>query len=82
MSVEEMNSLKGLIIETGFMQIDSASYPEKEGLAKLTRYTVELTSGGDSKTISWVNMEASETAVPSIVRNIGAQLDAIIERYV
>jgi hypothetical protein len=81
-SVEEMNSLKGLIIETGFMQVDSASYPEKKGLANLTRYTVELTSGGDSKTISWANMEASETAVPSIVRNIGAQLDAIIERYV
>jgi hypothetical protein len=80
----EMNSLKGLIIETGFIDVDdnNKSYPEKEGLANLTRYTFKLTSGEDTKTISWANLEASETGVPSIVRNIGAQLDAIIERYV
>jgi hypothetical protein len=79
---EEMNRLKGIIIETGFIQADSASYPEKEGIGNVTRYTLKLTSGDDSRTISWVNLEASESGVPAIVRNIGAQLDAIIERYV
>jgi hypothetical protein len=78
----EMNSLKGLVITTGLIDLPSASYPEKEGLANLTRYTLELTSGDTTKTISWVNVEASEAGVPSLVRNIGAQLDAIIERYV
>jgi len=79
-SSEEMNSLKGLVITTGFMQVDGADYPQKEGLANLTKYTLMLRSGADSKTITWVNLEASEVAVPPIVRNIGAQLDAIIER--
>jgi hypothetical protein len=80
-SSEEMNSLKGLIIGTGFMQVEGADYPQKDGLSNLTKYTLRLTSGDNSKTISWVNLEASEAAVPSIVRNIGTQLDAIIERH-
>ena len=79
---EEMSSLKGLIITTGFMQVEEADYPQKDGLANLTKYTLKLTSGGNSKTISWVNLDASEAAVPAIVRNIGEQLDAIIERHV
>ncbi|HUG97160.1 MAG TPA: hypothetical protein VMJ94_06430 [Nitrososphaera sp.] len=79
-SSEEMNSLKGLVITTGFMQVDGADYPQKEGLGNLTKYTLMLRSGADSKTITWVNLEASQGAVPSLVRNIGAQLDAIIER--
>ena len=81
-SSEEMNSLKGLIIATGFMQVEEADYPQKDGLDNLTRYTLKLTSGSNSKTISWVNLDASEAGVPAIVRNIGAQLDAIIERHV
>lgn len=79
-SGEEMNSLKGLVLSTGFMPVPGADYPQKEGLANLTKYTLKLVSGGNSKTITWVNLEASQDAVPSIVRNIGEQLDAIIER--
>ncbi len=79
-SSEEMNSLKGLVLSTGFMPVPGADYPQKEGLANLTKYTLKLASGGNSKTITWVNLEASQSAVPSIVRNIGEQLDAIIER--
>lgn len=78
----EMNRLKGVILTTGFIQVEDADYPQKDGLANLTKYTLKLESGDNSKTISWVNLEASEAAVPSIVRNIGEQLDAIIERYV
>jgi hypothetical protein len=81
-SSEEMNRLKDLIFTTGFMGIvQDADYPQKDGLANLTKYTLRLTSGDNSKTISWVNLEASEGAVPAIVRNIGTQLDDIIERH-
>jgi hypothetical protein len=80
-SSDEMNSLKGLVITTGFMQVDGADYPQKEGLGSLTKYTLKLRSGADSKTITWVDIEASQGAIPSIVRNIGAQLDGIIERH-
>ena len=81
-SSEELDGLKRLVISTGFMQVPGDDYSQKEGLSNMTRYTLELTSGGSSKTITWVNLEASEEAVPSIVRNIGAQLDAIIGRNV
>jgi len=78
-SSEKMNSLKGLVIATGFIEVEGANYPQKEGLANFTKYTLKLESGAISKTITWVSLEASEVSVPSIVRNIGAQLDAIIE---
>ncbi|HKZ62665.1 MAG TPA: hypothetical protein VJZ68_09700 [Nitrososphaera sp.] len=79
-SSEDMSRLKGLILSTGFMQVPGADYPQKEGLGNLTKYTLKLASGSNSKTITWVNMEASETSIPSIITNIGAQLDTIIER--
>jgi hypothetical protein len=81
-SSEEMGRLKGLIVSTGFIQVPGADYPQKEGLSNLTRYTLKLESDGNSETFTWVNLEASETVVPSIVRNIGMQLDAMIERHV
>jgi hypothetical protein len=80
-SSEEISRLKGLIIGTGYIEVEKADYPQKDGLGNLTRYTLKLTSGDNSKTISWVNLDASEATVPAIVRNIGAQLDAIIERH-
>ena len=79
-SSEEVNNLKGLAISTGFMQVPGHDYSQKEGLANLTKYTLELTSGGRTKTITWVDLEASGEAVPSIVRNIGAQLDKIVDK--
>jgi hypothetical protein len=81
-SSEEMSRLKGLILSTGFIQVPGADYPQKDDLGNLTKYTLKLESGGNSETITWVNLEASRTSVPSIVRNIGSLLDAIIERHV
>lgn len=78
-SSEEMNNLKGLVIATGFMQVEGADYPRQDGLTNLTKYTLKLTSGGNSKTVSWVNLEASRGGVPSIITNIGSHLDDIID---
>ena len=80
-SGEELNGLKGLVISTGFMQVRGEDYPHSEGHANVTRYTLKLNSGGSSKTVTWFNLEASQVAVPAIVRNIGGQLDDIIERH-
>jgi len=78
-SNEKMNSLKGLVIATGFIEVEGANYPQKEGISNFTKYTLHLESDAISKTITWVSLEASEVSVPAIVRNIGAQLDSIIE---
>ena len=76
---DEMSRLKGLIISTGFMQVPGTDYPQKDGLASLTKYVLKLESGGSSKTITWVNVEASGVPVPSIVTKIGTELDVIMK---
>jgi hypothetical protein len=79
---DEMSTLKGLIISTGFMELPDTDYPQNDSAAGLTKYTLKLTSGGNSKTVTWVNVDASDGPVPSIVRNIGTRLDTIIEKHV
>ncbi|MEP0824970.1 MAG: hypothetical protein HRF40_05745 [Nitrososphaera sp.] len=79
-SREDLAGLKRLIFETGFMHLPGDDYSERNDLDEVTRYRLTLTSGENSKTVTWVNLEASEEAVPSLVRNIGAQLDEIIAR--
>lgn len=79
-SGEEMNSLKGLVLSTGFMEVPGADYPQKERLGNLTKYSLKLASGSNTKSITWVNLEASQGVVPPIVRNIGMKLDAIMDR--
>lgn len=78
---EEMKVLRELFLNTGFMQIPTTNYEERSGLANFTRYELTVLSGDDSQSIRWVNPEASNTSVPSIVINAGSRLDAIIERH-
>jgi hypothetical protein len=78
---DEMNGLKGLIISTGFMQVQGTNYQQNDIAANLTKYTLQLRSGDNSKTITWFNVDASDSSVPSIVRNIGKQLDTIIKKH-
>lgn len=77
---EEVKRLRALILETGFMRIPAADYEQKEGLGNFTRYALTVEAGDDSKNFTWVNPEAQGGAIPPIITNIGAQLDAIIER--
>jgi hypothetical protein len=92
---DELAHIKSLIMETGFMQIPNANYPQLTDAKNFTRYslTVHATSdiiggqGGISgsnsvtKSMVWVNPTASNGVVPPIVRNIGAQLDEIIANH-
>jgi hypothetical protein len=79
-SKEEMKVLKELFLNTGFMQIPKTDYQEKAGLGNFTRYELSVQSEGDSQLIRWVNPEAANEAIPSIIINSGSRLDDIIER--
>ena len=79
-SSDERKVLRELFLATGFMQIPATEYDEKSGLANYTRYELSVQSGAESKSIKWVNPEAAQTAVPSIIVNAGTRLDAMIER--
>lgn len=79
---EEVKRLKGLILETGFMQIPKTQYQQKEGLDSFTKYTLKVRAGGESKTISWVDPDSYDgTVIPPIITNIGSQMDMIISKY-
>jgi hypothetical protein len=82
-SSEEMKRLKDLVLESGFMQIPKTDYPAQEGLANFTKYTVKVSAGDKTKTISWANLEAygSGGIPPSIITNTGERLDDIISSH-
>ncbi|MGI0037794.1 MAG: hypothetical protein ACRD99_05500 [Nitrososphaera sp.] len=80
-SGDEMKVLRELFLNTGFMQIPRTDYEEKSGLANFTRYELAVRSVEESQLIHWVNPEASNESVPSIIINAGSRLDAIIKRH-
>ena len=75
-----MKVLRELFLNTGFMQIPQTAFDEKSGLANYTRYQLSVQASDGSQLMNWVNPEASNTSIPSIVLNAGSRLDAIIER--
>ena len=77
LSGQEMSRLKALF-GSGFMQIPITDYPQREGLANFTKYTVTVKVDGSSKTISWVNPEAYDGTIPPVIANTGSRLDAVI----
>ncbi len=79
-NVDDMKRLKDLILVSGFMSIPDSDYPQKEGVASLTKYTLRVNTDGNTKTISWVDPNSSN-GVPSIIGNVGTQLDGIISKY-
>lgn len=79
-SSEEIKVLRELFLATGFMQIPTTEYGERSGLANYTKYELSVRSDVESKSIRWVNPEAAQTPVPSIIVNSGNRLDDIIAR--
>lgn len=77
---EELGRIKGLVLETGFMQIPKTDYPAREGAADYTAYLLTVTAEGKQKTIRWVSPGAHDGTIPPIILNVGAQLDDLIER--
>jgi hypothetical protein len=82
LSSEEFGSIKSLVLETGFMDIPATDYTQlKSGVGEFTKYMLTVHSGEKQKTISWVDPDASAGAVPPILTNIGAQLDAVSKSH-
>lgn len=80
LSSEELGRIRGLILETGFMQIPATNYPQSDDATDFTRYTLRVSTHDGQKTFNWVNPEAHDGTIPPIIINIGAQLDAIMDR--
>lgn len=75
---DDHNRLKGLILETGFIQIPRTDYLQvAEGVDGYTRYTLTVSTGDTQKTFNWV--DAYDGTVPYLIETAGTELDAIIE---
>jgi hypothetical protein len=76
---EYYNKLKGLILETGFVEIPRTDYLQvAEGVDAYTRYMLTIRTGDSQKTFNWV--DAYDGTVPYLIETAGTELDAIIER--
>ncbi|HKU48445.1 MAG TPA: hypothetical protein VJP79_00720 [Nitrososphaera sp.] len=78
---DEIKVMKELFLGTGFMQIPETQYPPKAGVYNYTLYHLNVQSGEDSKSLTWVNADSAKGSIPSIIINAGTRLDAIIQRH-
>ena len=81
-SSDEMKQLKGLIFDTGFMNMPSIGYIQKEGLTNVTEYALKVNADGSAKMINWVDPNSYNGTIPPIVINIGSTLDRLISKYI
>ena len=81
LSNEEFGSIKGLILETGFMEIPRTDYTQSEGAQDFTQYSLVVTTAEGQKTFAWVNPEVHDGTIPPIILNVGAQMDQVISRH-
>jgi hypothetical protein len=75
---KELESLRGLILGTGFMQIPVNELPQQEGLANFTKYTIRAQADTDSKTLSWTESGFIDDDAPALMSAIRDQLEGII----
>jgi hypothetical protein len=77
---EEMGSLRGLLLETGFMEIPQGDYLQvRDGAGDYTQYTLTVKTNTATKTFTWVDSDVSRVTVPAIITKVGFQLDGLIQ---
>jgi hypothetical protein len=80
-SSDDLKELKGLIFDTGFMNMPTVDYKQKEGLANVNEYTLKVNANETSKIISWVNTNSYNGTIPPLITNVGFTLDNILSKY-
>lgn len=75
---EEYSRIKGLLLETGFMDIPKTEYPQSQNATKFVSYNLVAKTADKVKSVSWVEQAAYEGTIPPLVLNIGTQLDGLI----
>jgi hypothetical protein len=80
LDIDEQRRIKGLILDTGFLQIPQTDFAPAQRAAEVMQYTLKLDVEGNQgqKVIRWADPYEGGT-IPPIVANVGSQLDKIIE---
>lgn len=74
----QLNKIKALIKETGFMSIPSESFPVLEDVTEYQKSNVKVTLNGRANQIHWPEQNATYGFIPPIITMVETELDQII----
>ena len=77
---DQHKKLKALIKETGFMAIQSESFPILENVTQYQKSSVKITLNGKVNQIYWPEQNATSKFIPPIITMIESQLDSVIDK--
>jgi len=80
-SHDDMMQLRGLVLDTGFMNVPHHDYEQKDGLENITKYTLKVYTNGNAKTINWIDPNSYNGTIPPIFTNVASTLNSIISKY-
>ena len=74
----QLNKIKALIKETGFMSIPSESFPVLEDVTEYQKSNVKVTLNGRVNQLHWPEQNATDGFIPPIITMVEMELDQII----
>ena len=77
---KELNQLKALIKETGFIAIPSESFPVHENVTDYQKSNIKIILNGRVNHIHWPEQNATDKFIPPIISLVESKLDKIIEQ--
>ncbi|MDE1727159.1 MAG: hypothetical protein KGH89_07865 [Thaumarchaeota archaeon] len=82
LSQDELTKLKGLVKETGFVDIPDAVYQVKPDATNYEKYGIQATLNGKTVHLQWGDQNASQEFVPPIITQVQSSLDDIISEII
>ncbi len=74
----DLDRIKALIKETGFIQIQSEIFTTKENVTEYQKSSVKVTLNGRVNEIHWPEQNATDGFIPPIVTMVQSELDEIM----
>ena len=81
-SNEQLQKLRAMIKETGFMSIPKESFPIKDDVESYAKFTIKITLNDAKTQIFWPEQDATEKFIPPIVTMLESELEDIINQII
>ncbi len=77
----QLNKIKALIKETGFIAIPSESFEVMENATQYQKSNIKVTLNGRDNHIHWPQQNVTEDFIPPIITMVESELDSIISEF-
>jgi hypothetical protein len=77
---KQLNKIKALIKETGFISIPSESFSILENVTDYQKSNVKITLNGRTNQVHWPEQSATTDFIPPIITMVESELDQIISK--